>query len=131
MPTRKQGYSTVAKPKANQYVIIMKIRHQYRTEFVCLMNTRGDTDMKAIQNKYRIYSLGKVIVKGQPTKVYGHASIFFRHVFKGRQVSRLPFCLPGGRIFPKWGLLLKGRIFSDQRKLFPLCDYPNLFWRQQ
>ena len=62
MPTRKHGWSTVGKPKANQYVIIFKKRFQYRTEFMCLMNTRADNEMKAVQNEYKIHSLVKVFV---------------------------------------------------------------------
>ena len=36
-------------------------------------------------------------------KVYGSISIFFHHVFKGRQFPLLPICLPGGPSLPKMG----------------------------
>ena len=53
-------------------------------------------------------------------KVSRYTFIFFLHVYKEKQLSRLTVCLPGGRSLPKKGLLLKKRICSNGNKLFPL-----------
>ena len=53
-------------------------------------------------------------------KVYGFTSIFFCHVFKGRQYSGLPVLLTWRTKFPNWGRLLKERICSNGRKFFSL-----------
>ena len=65
--------------------LIYQSRHMYSC-FVCLM---------------------LVVPLTSDLKVNWYTSIFFGHVFKGRQFLRIPVCLTGGRMFPKMGLIFK------------------------
>ena len=57
-----------------------------------------------------------------------HTSIFFRHVFKGRQCSCLPVCLPGGRSLLKMRSTLNGKNLLRWEQILSFKRLPQFIW---